>query len=295
MQSASARITPESVVAAMDELGTAMNEAGKSAGAARTACTRSDRTDGEPVRPRRWPIPRTHTSAHRPRMRTANASKGLERALLRKHRALTETAALRVLSKTSGARRQEVAMKYAWIDEHRVQRTVSRLCGVLSVSRSAYCQWRVCARPARESWPSRRRMPPTRRIVCRWRRTCRIGASMAGSPIRRGGADIRYVPTDEVLAASGSGDGSGGPTHRERVDVRSHRRQSGVDRAEIDLWQRTPAKGLRVPIDREVQYASGRYRTMAADLGITTLNEPALGQRLPRPCDVGEFAISCMT
>ncbi len=29
-------------------------------------------------------------------------------------------------------------------------------------------------------------------------------------------------------------------------------------------------RGLRVPIDGGVQYASGRYRTMAADLGITT-------------------------
>ncbi|VTY38388.1 Uncharacterised protein [Xylophilus ampelinus] len=34
-------------------------------------------------------------------------------------------------------------MKYAWIDEHRDQYTVSRLCRVLQVSRSGYCQWRV--------------------------------------------------------------------------------------------------------------------------------------------------------
>lgn len=40
-------------------------------------------------------------------------------------------------------------MKYAWIDEHRDQYTVSQLCCVLGVSRSGYCQWRV--RP-----PSRR-------------------------------------------------------------------------------------------------------------------------------------------
>ena len=34
-------------------------------------------------------------------------------------------------------------MKYAWIDAHRDQYNVSRLCRVLRVSRSGYCQWRV--------------------------------------------------------------------------------------------------------------------------------------------------------
>ena len=34
-------------------------------------------------------------------------------------------------------------MKYAWIDAHRDQYEVSRLCRVLRVSRSGYCQWRV--------------------------------------------------------------------------------------------------------------------------------------------------------
>lgn len=36
-------------------------------------------------------------------------------------------------------------MKYAWIDANRDQYDVSRLCRVLSVSRSGYCQWRVRA------------------------------------------------------------------------------------------------------------------------------------------------------
>lgn len=36
-------------------------------------------------------------------------------------------------------------MKYAWIDAYRDQFSVSRLCRVLAVSRSGYCQWR--ARP----------------------------------------------------------------------------------------------------------------------------------------------------
>lgn len=40
-------------------------------------------------------------------------------------------------------------MKYAWIDKHRDEYTVSRLCRVLSVSRSGYCQWRGRAPSAR--------------------------------------------------------------------------------------------------------------------------------------------------
>jgi putative transposase len=40
-------------------------------------------------------------------------------------------------------------MKYAWIDNHRDEYTVSRLCRVLSVSRTGYCQWRVRAPSAR--------------------------------------------------------------------------------------------------------------------------------------------------
>lgn len=34
-------------------------------------------------------------------------------------------------------------MKYAWIDNHRDEYTVSRLCRVLGVSRTGYCRWRV--------------------------------------------------------------------------------------------------------------------------------------------------------
>lgn len=33
-------------------------------------------------------------------------------------------------------------MRYAWIDAHRDQYSVSRLCRVLGVLRSGYCQWR---------------------------------------------------------------------------------------------------------------------------------------------------------
>ena len=41
-------------------------------------------------------------------------------------------------------------MKYAWIENHRDEYTVSGMCRVLSVSRSGYCQWRVRLPSARE-------------------------------------------------------------------------------------------------------------------------------------------------
>lgn len=41
-------------------------------------------------------------------------------------------------------------MKYAWIDAHRDQYAITRLCRVLDVSRSGYCQWRVRPPSARE-------------------------------------------------------------------------------------------------------------------------------------------------
>jgi len=40
-------------------------------------------------------------------------------------------------------------VKYAWIDTHRDQYSVSRLCQVLGVSRSGYCQWRSRSPSAR--------------------------------------------------------------------------------------------------------------------------------------------------
>ena len=40
-------------------------------------------------------------------------------------------------------------MKYAWVEKNRDEYTVSRLCRVLSVSRSRYCQWRVRSPSAR--------------------------------------------------------------------------------------------------------------------------------------------------
>jgi putative transposase len=33
-------------------------------------------------------------------------------------------------------------MRYAWIEEHRDAFGIARMCGLLEVSRSGYCQWR---------------------------------------------------------------------------------------------------------------------------------------------------------
>lgn len=40
-------------------------------------------------------------------------------------------------------------MKYAWVEKNRDEYTVTRLCRVLAVSRSGYCQWRVRGPSAR--------------------------------------------------------------------------------------------------------------------------------------------------
>ncbi len=39
--------------------------------------------------------------------------------------------------------REGVAVRYAWIDGYRDQYSITRLCQILGVSRSGYCQWRV--------------------------------------------------------------------------------------------------------------------------------------------------------
>ncbi|WP_126284697.1 IS3 family transposase [Burkholderia stagnalis] len=49
---------------------------------------------------------------------------------------------IEILPKGDGILREGVAMRYAWIDQHRDRYSVSRLCRVLAVSRSGYCQWR---------------------------------------------------------------------------------------------------------------------------------------------------------
>jgi putative transposase len=51
--------------------------------------------------------------------------------------------ALTIELKSDGILRQGVAVKYAWIDANRDRYDVSRLCRLLYVSRSGYCQWRV--------------------------------------------------------------------------------------------------------------------------------------------------------
>lgn len=213
-------------------------------------------------------------------------------------------------------------MKYAWIDEHRDQYTVSRLCRVLQVSRSGYCQWRV--RPPSPSTlanqtldakvaaihDASRRSYGRPRIVHKLREQGEVvSAERVRKSLRRQGlrpvyrrpfvvttdsahrwpvapnlldrrfdgwqsdqawvADITYVRTGEgwlYLAAV--------------LDLASRRIVGWSMSETIDTtlvctalksawWLRKPAKGLLVHTDRGSQYAGGRYRALAAELGIT--------------------------
>ncbi|WP_157071718.1 IS3 family transposase [Steroidobacter denitrificans] len=49
---------------------------------------------------------------------------------------------LEIVKKAGGVFRKGIAVRYAWIEAHRDQYSVSRLCRLLAVSRSGYCQWR---------------------------------------------------------------------------------------------------------------------------------------------------------
>lgn len=213
-------------------------------------------------------------------------------------------------------------MKYAWIDEHRGQYTVSQLCRVLEVSRSGYCQWRV--RPANSRALANqaldakvaaihhgsRRSYGRPRIVQALRQQGEIvGAERVRRSLQRQGlrpvyrrpfvvttdsahrlpvapnlldrrfdgwqpdqawvADITYVPTGEgwlYLAAV--------------MDLAGRRIVGWSMSATIDAalvcaalksawWQRKPEKGPLVHTDRGSQYASGQYRALAAELGVT--------------------------
>ena len=50
---------------------------------------------------------------------------------------------LDIVKKSGGVFREGVAVKYAWIDEHRDQYSVTRMCRQLEVSRTGYGQWRT--------------------------------------------------------------------------------------------------------------------------------------------------------
>ncbi|WP_225783007.1 IS3 family transposase [Xenophilus sp. Marseille-Q4582] len=227
-----------------------------------------------------------------------------------------------VLRKGDGVLRQGVAMKYAWIDEHRDQYTVSRLCRVLQVSRSGYCQWRV--RPpsagtlANQALDAKvaaihdasRRSYGRPRIVHKLRQQGEVvSAERVRKSLRRQGlrpvyrrpfvvttdsahclpvaanlldrrfdgwqsdqawvADITYVATGEgwlYLAAvmDLAGRRIVGWSMSETIDA-----TLVCTALKSSWWQRKPPKGLLVHSDRGAQYASGRYRALVAELGIT--------------------------
>ncbi|CAM3779373.1 Integrase, catalytic region [Bordetella tumulicola] len=213
-------------------------------------------------------------------------------------------------------------MRYAWIDAHRDQYTVSRLCRVLSVSRSGYCQWRVRTPSARDLanqaldarvatiHSASRRSYGRARIVQTLRHQGEtVSAERVRKSLRRQGlrpvyrrpfvvttdsahhlpvapnllnrrfdgwqadqawvADITYVSTGEgwlYLAAvmDLAGRRVVGWSMSDSIDANL------VCSALRSAWgQRRPATGLLVHTDRGVQYASGQYRALAANMGIT--------------------------
>lgn len=213
-------------------------------------------------------------------------------------------------------------MKYAWIENNRDEYTVSRLCRVLLVSRTGYCQWRVrppsaralanealdaqvatIHRDSRRSYGRPRitqqlrqqgqcvSAERVRRSLKRqglrpvYRRAYAVTTDSAHclpvaanildrrfdgwQPNRAWVADITYVATGEgwlYLAAV--------------MDLASRRIVGWSMSETIDAklvcaalrsayWQRKPTVGLLVHTDRGSQYASGQYRALAADFGIT--------------------------
>lgn len=213
-------------------------------------------------------------------------------------------------------------MKYAWIEQHRDQYTVSQLCRVLEVSRSGYCQWRV--RPPSKTavsnqaldakvaavHKSSRRSYGRHRIVQSLRQQGEIvSAERVRKSLQRQGlrpvyrrpfvvttdsnhrlpvaenlldrrfdswqtdqawvADITYVPTGEgwlYLAAvmDLAGRRIVGWSMSETIDA-----TLVCTALKSAWWQRKPSKGVLVHTDRGSQYASGQYRALADELGIT--------------------------
>jgi len=60
-------------------------------------------------------------------------------------------------------------MRYAWIEEHRDAFGIARMCGLLEVSRSGYCQWRGQAPAIERGWVTSR-MSRRPRAGCTWLR-----------------------------------------------------------------------------------------------------------------------------
>ena len=68
----------------------------------------------------------------------------LEAEVSRLRRELASTKLdLEIVKKSGGVFREGVAVRYAWIEEHRDLFSVSRMCRQLDISRTGFCQWRT--------------------------------------------------------------------------------------------------------------------------------------------------------
>ena len=155
-------------------------------------------------------------------------------------------------------------MKYAWIEHHRDEYTVSRLCRVLLVSRTGYCQWRVRPPSARalanEALDAQvatihrdsRRSYGRPRITQQLRQQGQcVSAERVRRSLRRQGLRPVYrrayvVTTDSV--------------HRLPVAANILNRR-------FDGWQ--PNRAWVADITYVATYASHEYSRLAADFGIT--------------------------
>jgi putative transposase len=213
-------------------------------------------------------------------------------------------------------------MKYAWIDTYRDQYTATRLCRVLAVSRTGYCQWRVRKPSAqaqaneqldrevkaihRNSRSSYGRPRIARQLRAQGRT---VGAERIRRSLQRQGLKPVYrrkyvITTDSAHRLPVAGNllerrFEGWQTNRAWVadmtyvatgegwlylaaimDLASRSIVGWSMSKTMDaqlvctalksaVWQRKPPQGLLVHTDRGSQYASGAYRALAADFGIT--------------------------
>ena len=99
-------------------------------------------------------------------------------------------------------------MKYAWIDEHCDQYTVSRLCRVLQVSRSGYCQWRV--------------RPPSAGTLANQALDAKVAAISAASIVAKVHRDRWCVQVDEQYPQYGFSGHKGYGTAVHMAALREH-------------------------------------------------------------------------
>lgn len=126
-------------------------------------------------------------------------------------------------------------MRYAWIEQHRDDYAVSRMCRLLTVSRTGYLQWR---------W-----RPPSVRAQANARLDAQVAALHASSQGSYGRPRIVRGLREQGLQVG---------SERVRRSLQRQALQAAYSR-------RKPPPGLIMHSDRGSQYVSDRYRKLIAD------------------------------